>query len=223
MFTAVKRHTTDWITRGITNARNMEIQARFPITISNTSFKTEKEIEMELEEGLESPDILPKDTPSSSETEAGGSNIILETIYDARRVMRSTRKRQRTLFYRIVKGGDTETVDKVVQLLQDKNMDSTLEWLLGLDRTNLSSDELGTAKARCISYIYLLISILVFLIVTPFFYVLHTLLRQFKLGKEVAEADLDQFDLPMAMAAFSGSDEMIALFQKHEVLLNLNL
>ena len=148
----------------------------------------------------------------------GDAAFVRKIIQNAREEYSESKKRHRTLFFKIVTAGTTDLISQVITTLKSGKKDDTtlLKWLLGNNRGNVEGNP---KRSSCLVFLKCLFMIPLWIISTPFFYLMHGILNgllnsEFIFSK-TSISKFDHLDFPLAFAVLSTNQEMVKLFMRH--------
>ncbi len=139
------------------------------------------------------------------------SRIVEEISHEA-----ANRQRSREgcpLLYQVIADGDAKVVDDVMQRLEPK----VRKWILGLQKPEIIHATRGVTSARCGDYgraISLILTAITFVILTPLFYIIHSLITSFHRHWQL-RASRRQYPVPLFSAAVSGRLDVMAVLLMH--------
>ena len=185
--------------------------------ISQADKEDKKEISKKLEDDIElgSTTML-----NDNETMMSVSEEVVRIAQQAEETFRNKGCRWDTYFYKVVLAGNVKVVSEAVAYMDGNGSSLTLDWLFqrGVFEVGQEKDRLLKRKSMKLLIIRIFMFIvltLVNILMTPVFYVLHLLSVSFLNYKQTGISA--NIQLPMAYAAFSQSEEMVALFLSHGV------
>lgn len=158
----------------------------------------------------------------SSDTTSMTSQI----IEDARKAHSSKKKRNATIFFKLVMGGANSVVSEVLEELKNSSRDKDLyKWLTCFGKSSATVKIRTQACNYCIKLLKYLLLVPLWVIFTPFFYGIHRLINSILNSKEMvsrfALSEYERLDFPLVFAVFSADFDTVKLFLDHEVPIDL--
>ena len=148
--------------------------------------------------------------------DANSSKATMATELIAKQADKIYRQRKQstrwdTHFYKLVLGGNVDEVTRVVDYMNENGMTDTLDWLLKKETAqNRSSCSCSPARLFLIRIYMFLCLLFVTVVITPVFYMAHIL--SVSLLNRTQRRISKRSNLPLALAVFSRSREMIEYF-----------
>ena len=181
--------------------------------------KVEKEMSRKTKEDIE---------PGSTTFDDNGkmlsvSDQVIHIAQQAEETFRNKGCRWDTYFYKVVLAGNVKVVSEVVAYMNRNESSLTLDWLFQRSvyevrsQKNRHFNETST-KLLIIRILMFIVLTLVNILMTPVFYFLHLLSVSFLNYKQTGISA--NIQLPMAYAAFSQSEKMVALFLSHGIAID---
>ena len=152
--------------------------------------------------------------PDHIDTNCSKAMIVTELIAKQADKIYQHRKqatRWDTHFYKLVLGGNVDEVTRVVDYMNANGMTDTLDWMLKKETVQKhSSCSCSSARLFLIRIYMFLCLLFVTVVITPVFYMAHIL--SVSLLNTTQRRISDKSNLPLALAIFSQSPEMIKYF-----------
>ena len=141
---------------------------------------------------------------------ASASRIVNEISHEAVRDKKS--REGCPLFYQLIEDGETNNVDNVMQRLES----NARKWILGLQNPE-NKHATSLTNARCCGYfrvISLIITTIIFVILTPVFYVIHGLIASFCRHWQLRGSSR-QYPVPLFSAVLRGRLDVVTVLITH--------
>ena len=179
--------------------------------------KAEKEMSGKDKNDIELASITMLD---DNEKMVSVSEEVVSIAQQAEETFRNKGCRWDTYFYKVVLAGNVKVVSEAVAYMDGNGSSQTLDWLFqrGVFEVRNQKDRHSNEIAKRLLIIRILMFIVLMLVnilMTPVFYFIHLLSVSFLNYKQTGISA--NIQLPMAYAAFSQSEEMIALFLSHGI------
>ena len=147
-----------------------------------------------------------------------------QIIQNARGVYSGSKKKHKTLFYKIVISGTTPLISQVISRLKstgEPEDTDLLQWLMGHGNGNVDVKQRGNF---CIIILKALLVIPCWIVLTPIFYLLHGILNGLMNSLFIffvtSISKYDHLDFPLAFAVLSGNKEMVKLFVSNGIVID---